>query len=121
MATRTFIPTATKHDSTGKPAPGCVELVFTDVVLAGNGTFTSAFVPTDGFNYLALAYTANVSGTASIEFSQDGTTVLYSQAISAGVTGAVQANVYGLYARVKFVNGATIQTSFVLALNGKTA
>lgn len=122
MATRIATSTV-KHtrDSRDSEIGGLVELVYTDDLLAGAASFTSAYAPSYLFSKVIVAYTANVSGTLNLDFSQDGVNVLNTVSIAAGVTGAAEYPTYGKYVRVRFVNGATIQTSFYLAVNGKTA
>lgn len=103
----------------GLPLPGIVPTNSTAAVLAANGTFTGTFYDASLYSTLNVTvFTDQTSATNGliIEHSSDGTNIddndLYS--IVAGNGQQFSLPIPLRYFRVRYVNGATIQTMFRL-------
>lgn len=91
----------------------------TSTTLAANGIYTGASfdsAPTNGAQYARIkgAYVTDVSGTLVLQFSDNGTTWVDATTIAAGLSGKFDEPFYARYSRLKFTNGASVQTSFRL-------
>lgn len=95
-----------------------IKIFETNVALAASATFIS---PTKtmyvGNTHLTVFVFANVAGTLNIEVS-DGAAwrvpVGYSQAIAANETRIITQIIPVLFYRLRYVNGASAQTTFAL-------
>jgi hypothetical protein len=87
--------------------------------LAGAGTFTGTSRDagsTIGYNWFAANAFADVAGTLRVEKSTDNSTwrLAESIAVGAGEGKSLRVPITTRYLRAVYVNGATIQTSFLL-------
>lgn len=88
----------------------------TDAPLAGNGTATIGPRNTNLADRITGAVFSNVGGTLHVEQSGDGTNwdVDDTVAVAAGVGTKFTLELVLPYVRLRYVNGATAQTSFRL-------
>lgn len=89
----------------------------TDTPLAGDAVFTGEWRDITAMAGVAILVSADVAGTASIEWSDDGgTTVHYTdtQTVAAGVPSWEAYPQRGEHYRVRYTNGAAVQTTFHL-------
>ncbi len=88
----------------------------TTVALAASGTFTGTNVLVDGYSLITGTVYSDQAGTLYIDQSSDGTnydvTTNVSVSAATGVSFSVQ--VVAPNARIRYVNGATAQTTFRL-------
>lgn len=88
----------------------------TTSVLGGSATYTGTLFSTGGNARITGTVFADVAGTLYIDQSSDGTNydIITTVAVSAGVGTSFSIEVFSPNARVRYVNGATIQTVFRL-------
>ena len=93
-------------------------LDFKTTPLETNETYVSAWHNVDWANTCAAFALADQAGTLYIEFSNDSNTVYAGirAVVSANVENFINSPAYFPYIRVRYVNGATTQTSFRLTL-----
>lgn len=99
--------------------PNVVNYADTAVVLAGAATYTGTSrdvgVPRN-FSFIRAFVYASHAGTFYIDVSVDGTTwrTGLTQAVTADTSYTLELKLVLRYVRVRYVNGATLQTAFVI-------
>lgn len=90
---------------------------YTTAVLAGNASFTGATIDGTGKTRIRGFVFANQAGTLKFQASADGSNWrdIESLAVTASTALPFEKPIYGKYARVVYVNGATANTVFELA------
>jgi hypothetical protein len=93
-------------------------LAFTTTPLGANGEYVSQWYDVSWTNTANANSLADVAGELFLEQSDNGSTVHWSTRIatSANIPGLIATNPTLKYARVRYKNGATAQTSFRCAL-----
>lgn len=94
-------------------------LDFTTTPLAANAEYVSDWYDVSWTNFVQVNTLADVAGEIWLEQSDDGSTVhwSYKVAASANVPALNSANPTFKYARVRYKNGGTNQTSFRCTLS----
>ena len=88
----------------------------TTAILDASATYTGTLFPTGGNARITGSVFADVAGTLYIDQSSDGTNydITTTVSVSAGVGTSFSVEVFSPNARIRYVNGATIQTVFRL-------
>lgn len=84
--------------------------------LAGSATFTGTLFSTGGNARITGTIFADVAGTLYVDQSSDGTNydITTTVAVSAGIGTSFSVEVFAPNARIRYINGATIQSVFRL-------
>jgi hypothetical protein len=86
--------------------------------LAGNGVWTSQWVNVEQYNHIRGLVKSDQGGTLLVQHSDDGVNPIQTDSIT--VTGGTDNKFdeicYSNWARIKYTNGATIQTIFSISL-----
>jgi hypothetical protein len=102
---------AVKHNSINKTLLGS-----STTALAANASVTLGPADALSYKYINISVFADQAGTLYIDQSPDNTNwdITQSISVSAGVGQAISQEIAARYVRVRYVNGATAQTTFRL-------